>query len=223
MLDAFASVGATQFDLTITTRGETKESFRRRVKLADLSRALPAMLDSATSQQRNVIVRPHGARRFVHSARRPQSRHAGAISPRRVSHPAKPRRRIFRHGLRSPEPRTRILPAAFAKAPEPTPPPAAQRASPAASISRTNTRRTFRASQSNRRSQVERRQPPNLNGSALSQRRSRPPASRFAPARFRARAQQPRNGRTMRVASKARRSTATRPAPRSAARILRGA
>ena len=60
MLDAFASVGATQFDLTITTRSGDKESFRRGVKLADLSRTLPAMLDSATSKQRNVIVRPHG-------------------------------------------------------------------------------------------------------------------------------------------------------------------
>ena len=60
MLDAFASVGATQFDLTITSRSGAKESFRRGVKLADLSRALPAILDSATRQQRNVIVRPHG-------------------------------------------------------------------------------------------------------------------------------------------------------------------
>jgi DNA primase RepB-like protein len=61
MLDAFASVGATQFELTLTTRNETKESYRRRVKLAELSRAAHAMLDRATSQQHNVIVRPHGA------------------------------------------------------------------------------------------------------------------------------------------------------------------
>src|SRR5271163_4772510 len=60
MLDAFASVGATQFDLTITGRSGAKESFRRGVKLADLTRTLPAMLDDATRQQRNVIVRPHG-------------------------------------------------------------------------------------------------------------------------------------------------------------------
>jgi hypothetical protein len=60
MLDAFASVGATQFDLTITMRNGTKESFRRGMKLADLIRTLPAILDSATRQQRNVIVRPHG-------------------------------------------------------------------------------------------------------------------------------------------------------------------
>jgi hypothetical protein len=60
MLDAFASVGATQFDLTTTSRSGAKESFRRGVKLAELSHALPSMLDSATRQQRNIIVRPHG-------------------------------------------------------------------------------------------------------------------------------------------------------------------
>src|SRR5271170_4893271 len=60
MLDAFASVGATQFDVTWTTRGGAKDGFRRGVKLADLARALPAMLDDATRKQRNLIVRPHG-------------------------------------------------------------------------------------------------------------------------------------------------------------------
>ena len=60
MLDAFASVGATQFDVTWTTRGGAKDGFRRGVRLADLVRALPAMLDDATRKQRNLIVRPHG-------------------------------------------------------------------------------------------------------------------------------------------------------------------
>lgn len=60
MLDAFASVGATQFDLTTTNRSGAKTSFREGVKLAGLSRDLPALLGSATRQQRNVIVRPHG-------------------------------------------------------------------------------------------------------------------------------------------------------------------
>src|SRR5271156_5311803 len=59
MLDAFASVGATRFDVTRTTRAGDKEFFRRGVSLADLARTLPAMLDSAAAQ-RNVIVRPHG-------------------------------------------------------------------------------------------------------------------------------------------------------------------
>ena len=60
MLDAFASVGATHFDVTWTTRTGEKEWFRRGMSLADLVRTLPAMLDSAPAKQRNVIVRPHG-------------------------------------------------------------------------------------------------------------------------------------------------------------------
>jgi hypothetical protein len=60
MLDAFASVGATHFDVTWTTRAGEKEWFRRGMRLAELARTLPAMLDSAPGKQRNVIVRPHG-------------------------------------------------------------------------------------------------------------------------------------------------------------------
>jgi hypothetical protein len=60
MLDTFASVGATHFDVTLTTVGGDKESFRRNVSQADLSGILPAMLDDATHKQRSVIVRPHG-------------------------------------------------------------------------------------------------------------------------------------------------------------------
>src|SRR5271166_363468 len=61
MLDSFASVGATHFDLTWTTRAGEKEYFRRKVSLAELARILPGMLDDAAGRQRNVIVRPHGA------------------------------------------------------------------------------------------------------------------------------------------------------------------
>jgi RepB DNA-primase from phage plasmid len=59
MLDTFASVGATRFDVTSTTRAGEKDWFRRNVSLADLARILPAMLDAAIIEQRNVIVRPH--------------------------------------------------------------------------------------------------------------------------------------------------------------------
>ena len=61
MLDAFASVGASQFDLTITSRSGEKVSFRRGVALAEIVHTLPTILDSAASEQRNVIVRPHGS------------------------------------------------------------------------------------------------------------------------------------------------------------------
>jgi hypothetical protein len=60
MLDIFASVGADRFDVTRTTAAGDKDWFRRSVSLADLARTLPAMLDAATADQRNVIVRPHG-------------------------------------------------------------------------------------------------------------------------------------------------------------------
>jgi hypothetical protein len=61
MLDLFASVGATHFDLTWTTSAGDKEMFRRNVGLADLKSQLPAMLNHAPARQRNIIVRPHGA------------------------------------------------------------------------------------------------------------------------------------------------------------------
>jgi hypothetical protein len=60
MLDAFASVGATRFDVTCTTLAGDKEWFRRDVDPAELARTLPAMLNSAAGHRRNVIVRPHG-------------------------------------------------------------------------------------------------------------------------------------------------------------------
>ena len=60
MLDIFASVGAARFDLTWTNAAGDKELFRRGVNLAELTRALPAMLDAARARQRNIIVRPHG-------------------------------------------------------------------------------------------------------------------------------------------------------------------
>jgi hypothetical protein len=43
MLEAFASVGATRFDMTWTNAGGEKKEFRRGVPLADLRRTLPAM------------------------------------------------------------------------------------------------------------------------------------------------------------------------------------
>jgi RepB DNA-primase from phage plasmid len=61
MLDVFASVGATQFDVTWTTRAGEKEWFRRAMTYADLTRTPPAMLDAAPTKQRNIIVRPHGS------------------------------------------------------------------------------------------------------------------------------------------------------------------
>src|SRR3954447_24308310 len=60
MLNCFASIGASHFDVTWTTRGGEKDWFRRNMPLAKLTRTLPGMLDKAASSERNVIVRPHG-------------------------------------------------------------------------------------------------------------------------------------------------------------------
>jgi hypothetical protein len=60
MLDTFASVGATQFDVTWTTRSGDKDEFRRGMQIADLTRTMPALLDAAITRERNLIVRPHG-------------------------------------------------------------------------------------------------------------------------------------------------------------------
>lgn len=60
MLEAFASVGADTFDLTITNRQGAKVQFRGAVPLEHLRRAVPAQLDAADRLERNVIVRPHG-------------------------------------------------------------------------------------------------------------------------------------------------------------------
>jgi RepB DNA-primase from phage plasmid len=60
MIETFASVGATRFDVTWTNAAGDKERFRGDMALADLTRTLPAILDRATRQQHNVIVRPHG-------------------------------------------------------------------------------------------------------------------------------------------------------------------
>lgn len=60
MLDSFVSAGATRFDVTWTNSAGQPKRFREGVRLADLTRTIPAMLDEATAKERNVIVRPHG-------------------------------------------------------------------------------------------------------------------------------------------------------------------
>src|SRR5271165_473338 len=60
MLDLFASVGADHFDVTRTTATGDKDWFRRGVSPANLARTLLDILNAATAEQRNVIIRPHG-------------------------------------------------------------------------------------------------------------------------------------------------------------------
>src|SRR3954453_2001287 len=65
MLDCFASVKASHFDVTSTTRSGEKDWFRGNVPIAELTRTLPGMLDTATRNERNVIVRPHPGNRIA--------------------------------------------------------------------------------------------------------------------------------------------------------------
>ena len=58
MLDAFASVGAQRFDITVTDIAGQKVEFRGNRPLEWLRPALAAILDEAAGRQHNVIVRP---------------------------------------------------------------------------------------------------------------------------------------------------------------------
>ncbi len=58
MLDAFASVGVTRFDLTLTDAGGDKIAYHPGRTLDQLRPALAGMLQAAKEQQHNIIVRP---------------------------------------------------------------------------------------------------------------------------------------------------------------------
>src|SRR2546430_2352423 len=58
MLNAFASVGAKAFDLTVTSENGDKISFRRGVSVQELRRIVPDLLERCRVQGWNLIVRP---------------------------------------------------------------------------------------------------------------------------------------------------------------------
>src|ERR1700678_4446488 len=65
MLDAFASVGVSVFDITITNIKEDERGRQKLVgheenqSLAQLRRSMPRLIADATRQQNNNIIRPH--------------------------------------------------------------------------------------------------------------------------------------------------------------------
>jgi len=59
MLDAFASVGVTHFDLTHLDIDGEKRGFRRAQSVAQLNNSLPYLLKSAPERKNSIIVRPH--------------------------------------------------------------------------------------------------------------------------------------------------------------------
>ncbi|MGB6687968.1 MAG: DNA-primase RepB domain-containing protein [Terracidiphilus sp.] len=58
MLDTFASVGATHFDLTHIDIDGEKRGFRPRQSLAQLKNSMPRLFPGAAERQNNIIVRP---------------------------------------------------------------------------------------------------------------------------------------------------------------------
>jgi hypothetical protein len=60
MLETFASVGASHFNVTWTNLQDQPRRSRKDLSLAELTRTMPAMLDAAIADKLNVIVRPYG-------------------------------------------------------------------------------------------------------------------------------------------------------------------
>lgn len=65
MLDAFASVGVSVFDLTLTNIKEDKRGrqevrgYEKNQSLAEIRRSMPRLMANAARQQNNIIIRPH--------------------------------------------------------------------------------------------------------------------------------------------------------------------
>ena len=115
------------------------------------------MLDAAAKRRAQRHRAPPRHRRHLHPARRSQSRPAQPAPPPPCFSRSKPPPEIFRRGSRLPACWTRILPGGCAKAPEPMQPRAAQRALPAASISKTKYAPDFPRVASTRRNLAARR------------------------------------------------------------------
>jgi hypothetical protein len=58
MLDAFTSVGAESFNVTWTNRKGDKTGYRKEMPAPTLRHLLPAMLEGAVKEEKNLIVRP---------------------------------------------------------------------------------------------------------------------------------------------------------------------
>lgn len=61
MVDTFASIGATHFDVTFTHIDGTKRGFRPGQTVAELTTSLPYLMKNAPARQNNIIVRPRVA------------------------------------------------------------------------------------------------------------------------------------------------------------------
>jgi hypothetical protein len=59
MLDAFASVGARQFDVTFLDIDRAKRGFRKAQTIEQLRNSLPKLLPGLTERRNSIVVRPH--------------------------------------------------------------------------------------------------------------------------------------------------------------------
>ena len=80
MLQAFASVGAKSFDLTLTTSASEKASFRRSLSAPRLLRELRGLLASAETTHHNIIVRPYSTNAALFSRLAPEIIRRGWLS-----------------------------------------------------------------------------------------------------------------------------------------------
>src|ERR1035437_10813707 len=62
MLDSFACVGVTHFDLTHIDITSEKRSFRPQQSLSQLQNSLPKLFPGAEARRNNIIIRPHGGK-----------------------------------------------------------------------------------------------------------------------------------------------------------------
>jgi hypothetical protein len=60
MIDTFASVGATHFDLTHTDIDGEKRGYRPQQSITQIKNSLPRLFPGAASRQNNIIIRPSG-------------------------------------------------------------------------------------------------------------------------------------------------------------------
>ncbi|HXG08185.1 MAG TPA: hypothetical protein VNK04_00175 [Gemmataceae bacterium] len=93
MLDAFASVGAERFDLTITDAASGKVRFLPARSRDPLRHTMPAILQEAAAQRHNVIVRPRSTDAMELSSKAQENGETYALRTARNAAAALERRR----------------------------------------------------------------------------------------------------------------------------------
>jgi hypothetical protein len=157
MLDTFASVGATHFDLTHIDIDGEKRGFRPEQSLAQVKNSMPKLFPGAAARQNNIIVRPLS--RTVHFVQLDDLDAAGlsrvgeAAFLTLETSPGNHQAWVAVSGL-LPRRKPKTSPAGSGKGQGPTIPPPALPASQAPPTTNANTNRIFRRCGSARRPQA---------------------------------------------------------------------